>query len=506
MLAVEGATCIVRHVNAAFLRLAGMSRSDVMGHPFALAVPEGKANGCVSLLDRVYRTGTPEVLAEQKHGEDSPVYWSYAVWAILGSEDRPVGVMIQVTDSTETAMFRAQAAGMNEALLLTAVRQNELADTSQELNANLQAAIKEKEYFIAVLSHELRTPLAPVLIAASILQEDQRLEPDMREIMRMIHRNVTQESRLIDDLLDMTRMERGNLKLDRRPLDLRAAVERAVEERRADIEAGELALEVDTAGGPQIVDADANRLQQVLSNLLRNAIKFTPAGGRIRVRSRRDGDSCAVEISDSGAGIDSEFLPRAFSPFEQADKSHARKAGLGLGLAICKTIVDLHGGAITARSEGKDRGATFVVRLPAIISVGAARMVKEPAAPEEPRCIKPLRILLVEDDADTARVMRWLLTADGHVVQLASDVAAGLKLAAAHNFDLLLSDLGLPDGSGLDLMRTLRQEGSTLPGIVLSGYGEEEDLARSREAGFAAHLVKPLSPQMIRDAIFAQSV
>jgi DNA-binding response OmpR family regulator len=162
--------------------------------------------------------------------------------------------------------------------------------------------------------------------------------------------------------------------------------------------------------------------------------------------------------------------------------------------------VDLHGGVITAQSEGKDQGATFVISLPTMAGVAA---VQEPALPDEPRPVKPLRILMVEDHADTARIMRWLLTSDGHIVQWAGDVAAALKLAAENEFDLLLSDLGLSDGTGADLMRTLRRQGSTLPGIVLSGYGQDQDIARSRDAGFAAHLVKPLSPGKLRDAIAA---
>jgi two-component system CheB/CheR fusion protein len=510
MVGVEGTAYIVRHVNAAFLRLAGASRSDLIGRPFAQAVPEGEDNGCIALLDRVYRTGTPECLAEQHHGGDPPVYWSYAVWAILGdggtSDEHPVGVMIQVTDSTETAVFRRQAAAMNEALLLSALRQQELAERSEALRARLQAAIGEKEYFIAVLSHELRTPLTPVLLAASMLQQDERLDPDTRGVMEMIRRNVTLEARLIDDLLDMTRLEHGKLELERRRVDLREVVERAVQACRADLEAGGLTLEVDPGGGgPLIVEGDAGRLQQVLSNLLRNAIKFTPAGGRVRVRCHCDGGSCRVEVSDSGAGIDPAFLPRAFSAFEQGDKTPARKAGLGLGLAICKSIVDLHGGVITAQSVGKDRGATFVVGLPAMSGTQHAGAETGSDAPADgpPRPVKPLRILLVEDHADTARVMRRLLTNDGHAVQCAGDVAGGLRLAAAHEFDLLLSDLGLPDGTGADLMRTLREAGSTLPGIVVSGYDQEQDVARSREAGFATHLAKPLSPRKLREAIAA---
>lgn len=308
---------------------------------------------------------------------------------------------------------------------------------------------------------------------------------------------------MIDDLIDMTRMERGKVKLECCAVDLREVVQRAVETCSADLETGELALTVEIGDRPQIVDADASRLQQVFSNLLRNAIKFTPAGGRVRVRSCGEGDSFVVEVSDNGAGIEAEFLPRAFGAFEQADKPHSGKAGLGLGLAISKAIVELHGGIITAQSEGKNCGATFVVKLPAMVGVHSIQANKEAIATVPSRPVKALRILLVEDHADTARIMRRLLVLDGHTVQWAGNESAGLKLAAEHEFDLLLSDVGLPDGTGIDLMRTLRQKGSTLPGIVLSGYGQEEDVARSREAGFATHLVKPVTLRALREAMAA---
>jgi two-component system CheB/CheR fusion protein len=501
MLAVEGAGCVVRHVNDAFLRLAGARRSELIGRPFAEAVPEGMANGCGGLLDRVLRTGLPERLAEQEHGQTTRVFWSYAVWAIFGSGTHPVGAMIQVTDATEIALFRKQTAAMNQALLLSGIRQHELVETSAALNARLQIALQEKEYFIAILSHELRTPLTPVLLAASALRQDEALDSDARSLMQMIYRNITLEARLIDDLLDMTRLERGKLELDRHAIDLRAVIERAIEVCRTDMEAGELKLEVDAGAAALMVVGDESRLAQVISNLLRNAIKFTPPGGRICITSHCDADSCAVEVSDSGAGIDPGFLPRAFAAFEQGDKSHTRKAGLGLGLAICKTIVELHGGEITARSEGKGRGATFIVRLPTVVSDRPARERSQPSDPQSLLPVKPLRILLVEDHDDTARIMRRLLATDGHAVEWAGDVAAALKLASAQPFDLLLSDLGLPDGSGVDLMRTLRRKGSTLRGIVLSGYGQDADLARSREAGFDTHLIKPISHERLRDAI-----
>ncbi|MBC7783194.1 MAG: response regulator [Burkholderiales bacterium] len=503
MLAVEGETCIVRHVNEAFLKLAGVKREAMIGQPFAVAVPEQVANGCSALLDRVYRTGTHEHLAEQHHGDTAaPVYWSYAVWAILGLDEQPVGVMIQVTDSTEIALFHEQAAAMNASLLLSSIRQQELTEEAEALNARLEDVIKEKEYFIAVLSHELRTPLTPILIAAHMLEKDPRLEPDAREMMRMVRRNITLEARLIDDLLDMTRMERGKLNLQLAPVDVREVMRRAVEISNVDLEMGKLSLEVDVCDTPVMMHADAGRLQQVFSNLLRNSVKFTPAGGHVRIRCRRNGDSCVVEVRDDGAGMDAEFLPRAFSAFEQGDKSLTRKAGLGLGLAICKTIVTLHGGTINAQSEGKGRGATFTVNLPVLESV--TEIPPEPEAPPvKTHAGKFQRILLVEDHADTAELLRMLLEDDGYSVDWAHDIDGALRLAEANQFDLLLSDLGLPDGSGVDLMRTLRERGSTVPGIVLSGYGQEKDVDQSRAAGFATHLVKPFSQKKLHDAIVA---
>lgn len=368
MVAVEGTTCIVRYANAAFQALTGMDRSHLIGLPFAEAVPEGLANGCASLLDRVFRTGTPETLSEQKHGDGHTVYWSYVAWAILGSDERPVGVMIQVTDSTEAATFRANAAAVNESLLLTAVRQEELAETADALTAQLQASIKDKEYFIAVLSHELRTPLTPVLMASSAFEHDPSLTPELRDIMGMIRRNITLEARLIDDLLDLNRLSHSKVAVHCCPLDLRDVLRQAIDMCRAGADVGGLTLRLHSAIDPQTVNADEGRMQQVFTNLLRNAIKFTPAGGRIDVRSFREGDSCVVEIADTGIGMEAEFLPRAFVAFEQGDRSHASKAGLGLGLAICKTIVDLHGGEIQADSKGNGLGAMFAVRLKAIVA------------------------------------------------------------------------------------------------------------------------------------------
>jgi two-component system CheB/CheR fusion protein len=314
----------------------------------------------------------------------------------------------------------------------------------------------------------------------------------------MLHRNVELVARLIDDRLDVTRIARGKIELVRKPIRLSDVIQRAVEVCQPDIDARGLDFGVDAPNFPHIVDADATRLQQVFWNLLRNAIKFTPPGGCVGIRCRCDGDIATVEVNDSGEGIEADALSRIFDAFEQPERSITRQfGGLGLGLTISKSLVEMHGGSIEAQSDGKGRGATFRVRLP--IVVAEPRVEPLPAAPRA--ATRSLRILLVEDHGDTARIMHRLLMRDGHCVERAGDVATALAMANRQRFDLLISDLGLPDRSGLDLMCELRARGSRMPGIALSGYGQEEDIRRSKEAGFGAHLTKPTSPDRLAEVI-----
>ena len=390
----------------------------------------------------------------------------------------------------------------------------ELRRAERELQAAkeaAEAANEAKDQFLATLSHELRTPLTPVLAVVANLEEDQRVSPEVQGDLAMIRRNVELEARLIDDLLDLTRIARGKLVIHRRSTDVRKVIEHALDTASPELTAKELQLTSRLDPADHHVWADAPRLTQVLWNLLSNAIKFTPPGGTIDVRSRIEtigGNEreLVVEVADTGMGIEPEVLPRIFGAFEQAGRRITRQfGGLGLGLAVSRAIVELHGGRLIAASDGKDRGATFRIRLP-VSSVqidldetgvfARARPVRPPAAE------RPLRILLVEDHPDTAAAMGEVLGLMGHQVTTAGSVAAALEAAARGEHDLLVSDLGLPDGSGQDLMRELARR-YCLKGIALSGYGMEEDVRKSREAGFSSHLTKPVTPQMLRDAIEA---
>jgi PAS domain S-box-containing protein len=371
-------------------------------------------------------------------------------------------------------------------------------------------ASKAKDHFLAVLSHELRTPLTPVVTGVQLVESDPAsfLSPDSRETLAMIRRNVDLETRLIDDLLDLTRVSRGKLVLSLGLVDVHAKIRNVVMMCESELKGKRLELALDLAARHHHANADAARLQQVCWNLLKNATKFTPEGGRIEIRSADGtGGRLRIEVSDTGIGIQPELLPRIFDAFEQGEKSISRNyGGLGLGLAISKALVSLHGGTIEAHSEGKDRGATFAIELDALElpapvgaglpdSDGRARAASGVSAVD--RC---LSILVVEDHPDTANALERLLKGAGHVVRTTDCVATALAAADSEEFDLLISDIGLPDGSGLDLMRQLLAR-KPIKGIVLSGFGMEEDVERSRAAGFLEHLTKPVNFARLRGAI-----
>ena len=371
----------------------------------------------------------------------------------------------------------------------------------REAKAAAEQANRAKDHFLAVLSHELRTPLTPVVMGLSMLQDRTDLDPMIRESLEMMHRNVELEAWLIDDLLDVSKIAQGKIELSRSVVPLCTIIHRAVEVCTPDFEARKMHFRLDLGPtAPYWVEADVSRLQQVFWNLLKNAIKFTSHGGSVGIRCRPNEKYVVVDVNDSGIGIEPEALSRIFNAFEQAERSITRQfGGLGLGLAISKALVEMHGGRIEAHSDGRDKGATFRVRLP-LAAPPSQPGVRQPVA-AAPRAVRSLRVLLVEDHGVTAKLMRMVLTSDGHTVESAGDIATALELADKHSFDLLVSDLGLPDGNGHDLMRQLRQRGHTIPGIALSGYGQGEDVQRSLEAGFAVHLTKPASRNAVLEAV-----
>ena len=355
---------------------------------------------------------------------------------------------------------------------------------------NTEAAARAKDRFLAVLSHELRTPLTPALLAVSELERNSKLPVGARLNLGIIRRNVELEARLIDDLLELTRISRGKLELNLSEVETHSLIRKVVDLCKADIDFKQLEVEVDLRASRRKVYGDPARLQQVFWNLLRNAIKFTPTGGRIAVRSEDQDGRVSIQVADSGIGIDPQDLARIFEAFEHAGSSIAQHSGgLGLGLSISHAVVEAHGGSLRVESGGAGEGSTFTAELPVIKEKGvrdssSRKKAKEGAA-------KPLSILVVEDHEDTAQVLAHVLETLHYRVRAVGTMESALELAESQRFDLLISDIGLPDGSGLELMWKLSRKGP-IKGIALSGYGMDSDVRLSRDAGFAVHLTKPV--------------
>jgi signal transduction histidine kinase/CheY-like chemotaxis protein len=367
-----------------------------------------------------------------------------------------------------------------------------------------EAAVTSKELFFGMLSHELRNPLTPLVA----LLEDLATEPGRSAkdgaALAIMRRNLDLETHFIDDLLDLTRVTSGKLELHRETTDVHLCLRQAIEICQLDIDAKKLQLAIELDAPRHFVNADASRLQQIFWNLIKNAVKFTPAGGGIAIETRSDEPSClSVEFRDTGVGIDSWALSHLFEPFFQAQhslKQRTGSGGLGLGLAICKAITEAHGGRLTANSAGLGQGATFRLEL----ATAAKRHVElrglstKAAAPEQRR--EGLRLLFVEDHDDTREVLARLLSRRGYKVETARNAQEARSLSGGKAFDLLVSDIALPDATGCELLKELSSK-HRLRGIAMSGFGSDADLAQSRAAGFLEHLVKPIDATALDAAI-----
>jgi signal transduction histidine kinase/ActR/RegA family two-component response regulator len=414
----------------------------------------------------------------------------------LAARGEILGVM-QLATSDSGRLFGPKDLELAEGLASRA----SLAIDNARLYGRAEAASKAKDHFLAALSHELRTPLTPVLLKVAALAQSPDLPDSIRADLRMIRRNVELEAKLIDDLLDLTRVSRGKLILHFEVTDVHSLLEHVVAICSEGVESRSLRIDLEPGATDHHVWADSARLQQIYWNLVKNAVKFTPEGGRIRVLTRNpEPGRIEVSVIDPGIGIEAEDLPRLFNAFEQGSSTVPRTfGGLGLGLAICKALVDQHGGGLRGLSAGRGKGATFTVTLATVAPPQAA--VPAEAAPGLAEASPlSLRLLLVEDNEPTLEVMTVLLELAGHDVKPAPDVRTARGLAESHQFDLVVSDLGLPDGNGFDLMSELRDRYG-LKGIAVSGFGMEEDLRRSKESGFLEHLVKPVDVEKLKAAL-----
>jgi signal transduction histidine kinase/HAMP domain-containing protein len=393
----------------------------------------------------------------------------------------------QLTESIGIVLNTIEASTRTENLLK---QSQSLAAELQKTNLELEEKARSnlaKDQFLAMLSHELRTPLTPVLASALALESQPELPKEIQESLQMIRRNVELEARLIDDLLDLTRIDRGKVQLNFEVVDAHTLLQNALDICKAEIDRKNLACTLNLGARQVHMRADPARLQQIFWNLINNAVKFTPRNGQIIITTSNDSKGqLRVEIADTGLGIEANALPKIFDAFEQGGRTQL--GGLGLGLAISKTLVEAHKGTITPQSAGRNKGATFTLVFPTCEKPEAK---VPPAVLPSPSERQPLRILLVEDHEDTNRSLTNLLRRRGYHVQSALNCESAVNLGTREQFDVLISDLALPDGTGIDLMQKLH---STQPllAIALTGFGMEDDIRKSYAAGFRHHLVKPI--------------
>jgi signal transduction histidine kinase len=422
-----------------------------------------RATGLRAAIEEVKRGGVGVRLDEQfvTTSEGQAVLVLQVAPLTMG--DGPVGVVVTAESRQEQRALQAQLDLVNAELRSTTEQMEtvneelraaieELQAVNLELSTQLEElrsareAIRHKDEFLAMLAHELRNPLAPILTAIEVLRARSADPAAVRQAMEIVERQVRHQARLLDDLLDVSRITRGVIDLHRRPVDLAEVVSRAVETATAVVDGRRRRLSITQAPEPLPLDADPVRLAQVISNLLTNAAKFTPPGGRLGLRTERDGATALLRVTDTGAGIPPEMLDRVFDMFTQVDSSLARsQGGLGIGLTLVKTLVELHGGTVAAHSPGPGRGSEFVVRLP--LSATPGPLVRSGERPRRRR----RQVLIVEDNADAREVLSELLRLDGHEVLLAEDGLRGIEMALLHRPEVVLIDIGLPGVSGYDV-------------------------------------------------------
>ena len=467
--------------NAGAERLLGYKEAEIVGHDAArLFIPEDVAKGA-------HADELKTALAEGRASDDR--------WHMRkdGTYFFGNGVTTPLRDSR--GAVRGYVKVMRD--------QTDKKRMDEELHNRAEAlarADREKDEFLAVLAHELRNPLAPIFYALHILGREP--EPSVRQHAHgIVERQVHRLAHLIDDLLDVNRISKGKIGLRREPVTLRTIVENAVEITRPLIDTRGHQLTVSLPEEEVWLEADAHRLEQVVSNLLNNAAKFTDDGGRIEVSAERPDDYVLLRVKDNGAGMSPDLIERVFDLFAQGTRSLDRpQGGLGIGLTLARRLVELHGGTIEACSEGLGKGSEMVVRLPVLPRISAPKdLAQAPAVPPK----RPLRLLVVDDSDDTAEMMSELLTLEGHDVWTAHSGPVALEAAAAHRPDAIVLDIGLPGLDGYQVAQRLRQD-PAMKGVVLiaaSGYGQESDRQRAREAGFDYHLVKPVDPRQLQEIL-----
>jgi PAS domain S-box-containing protein len=468
-------------VNPAMCEMLSRSREEIVGQP----------------LSRFMPSGTSPDLQEIEHALQTDGAWR-GVFPLLRSNGKPVHLEWYISAHTFPGVRLAVVTDMTERLLLEAER-NDLLASERRARAEAERASRLKDEFLGTLSHELRTPLNTILLWTQMLQQQSNDRVSLQRGLAAIERNTKAQAQLISDLLDVSRISSGKLRLDVQPLDLVAIVKSVLEGLSPAIDAKQLKLQMWFGMRSEMISGDPARLQQVVWNLVNNAIKFTPNGGRIEVRLKRAESHFELKISDTGQGITAELLPYLFERFRQGDVSTNRThGGLGIGLAIVKHLVEMHGGIASASSPGPGKGATFTVRLP--FQASFDNSLYGAANPNgghigEIARLEGVRVLFVDDDADACTAISFILNETGAVVKTALSVNAALGIIEQFKPQVLISDIGMPEQDGFELIREVRARGysyQAVPAIALTALARPEDRRRALLAGYQVHLAKPI--------------
>ncbi len=476
------------------VRLATLTDADRPDDPLRAALERVLASGKAERLDGLAVPYPPAGCTDEGQGKIGG-WIRRALLLPLRARGRTLGVLL-LAQGESGRSFPAAERSLAEDLAERAA----IALDNARLYSNIQEADRHKNEFLSMLAHELRNPLAPIRNALEILRLRGGEDPDLRSLREIVERQVQQLVRLVDDLLDLSRITRGKIRLQMECVDMAGVLAHAVETSRPLIEARRHQLTVSVPSQPLCVCGDWVRLAQIVSNLLNNAAKYTEEGGRIQLSAERRDGEVIVRVEDNGIGIPRDMLSSIFELFTQVDRSLDRsQGGLGIGLTLVHKLVEQHGGRVQAASAGANQGSTFVVHLPELVSdeepVAAGAERNGEAVQQHRR-----RVLVVDDNADAARSLAMLLELGGHEVRLCYDGDAALTETETFHPDVVFLDIGLPGRDGLEVARDLRMRALTPQPVLvaLTGYGQAEDVRRSREAGFDHHLVKPADPEAVK--------
>ena len=490
---------IVNHLPSGAILIRGSDLSILLANPAYQAIAPGKQMVGRTMLEvwpeaqprvgdlcrQVLATGEPYIAVDEAFsvsriagGPLQPGYFTWALHRVRLPGDQGWGILNTVWETTESRRMEQELRLANE---------------------RLREADQRKNEFLAMLSHELRNPLAPIRNSLYVLDRAERGSDQARRAQATIDRQTAHLTRLVDDLLDITRISKGKIQLRKQLVDLGELVRRTVEDHRSSFAAAGVGLEIAVSGGELWVDGDATRLSQVLGNLLHNAAKFSERGGHASVSVAREQNAAVIRVRDTGVGLSQEMLVRLFEPFTQAETTLDRtRGGLGLGLALVKGLVELHGGSVAVESAGLGQGAEFIVRLPLRELANDSE-----ATPASGRATPARRVLVIEDNVDAAESLREVLEFGGHAVAIANSGGDGIEKSRAFRPDMILCDIGLPGMDGYEVARRLRAD-QTLASIylvALTGYALPEDLARAKAAGFDEHIAKPASLERIEQVL-----